>query len=113
MSRVSILSDVDRFGLENGMELRLVSAWEVMGIRQEASEIASREEDLPLCLNACLIARALESEGVSLFESGAKVLETLTAEEIARLAKMWGEFNRSVNPSPSQPEEGLETLKKN
>lgn len=113
MSKVSILADVDRMALENGMELRLVSAWEVISIRQEADQLAGGAEHYPMCLNACLISRALEHEGSPVFSSGAKVLSGLTGEEIAQLARMWGRFNKSVNPSPSVSSEQLETLKKN
>lgn len=113
MSAISILAQVDTMSLENGMELRLLSAWELLGIRREALELSQSEEDYPLCLNACLISFALEVEGKALFQSGAEVLKGLCVEEIANLARRWGEFNRQVNPSPTMPMADVEELKKN
>lgn len=113
MSAISILAEVDRTPLENGMELRLVSAWELLAIRQEALKLSRSEADRGLCVNACLMAYALESEGVALFEDGEAVLKGLSVEEIANLAKLWREFNEKVNPSPCLPQEELDSLKKN
>ncbi len=113
MSAISILAQVDRLGLENGMELRLVSAWELLDIRREAGEISTCPEDMALCVNACLLARALEQEGVCVFESGKAVLCGLSVEEIAGLSRQWGSFNRRVNPAPSLGGEDMEMLKKN
>lgn len=113
MSAISILAQVDKMSLDNGMELRLVSAWELLGIRREAMELSSVAEDRALCMNACLIGKALESEGVAVFESGKAVLQGLSVEEIASLAQEWGAFNQKVNPAPSLGESDLEALKKN
>ncbi len=113
MSAISILAEVDKMSLDNGMELRLVSAWEILDIRREASTLATGQEDRGLCVNACLIARALEAEGVPVFADGKAVLLGLSVEEIGRLAKAWGDFNRRVNPGPSTRENQLEDLKKN
>lgn len=113
MSAISILAQVDKKALDNGMELRLVSAWELLDIRREALELSSVPEDRALCLNACLIGKALESEGVAVFDSGKAVLQGLSVEEIGALAKEWGAFNQKVNPAPSLGEEALEELKKN
>lgn len=113
MSAISILAQVDKKVLDNGMELRLVSAWELLDIRREAMELSSVPEDRALCLNACLIGKALESDGASVFESGKAVLQGLSVEEIGVLAKEWGAFNQKVNPAPSLGEEALESLKKN
>ena len=104
----SILAGRDRFPLENGMRLRLLSALEVLQARREARERA-------LCSNACLLARALEHEqsGEPVFPSGQAALAGLTVEEIASLAARWSEFSRSENPGPEISREGLEKLKKN
>lgn len=113
MSAISILAQVDKKPLDNGMELRLVSAWELLEIRREAMELSTVPEDRALCLNACLLGKALEFEGKAVFESGTGVLQGLSVEEIASLAKEWGEFNQKVNPAPSLGEKDLEELKKN
>lgn len=113
MSAISILAQVDRMSLENGMELRLVSAWELLDIRREAGELSAVPEDMALCINACLLAHALEQEGKGVFSSGKEVLCGLSVEEIARLAQEWGSFNRRVNPAPSLGGEALEQEKKN
>lgn len=110
----SILAGCDRLTLDNGMSLRLLSAWEVLLARREARELALEERERPLCSNACLLARALEQEaGERVFDSGRAVLTGLRIEEIGALAKRWGEFNRAENPGLSIGEEELEQVKKN
>ena len=56
----SILAARDRIPLDNGMELRLLSALEMLQARREAAELAGEERERALCSNACLLARALE-----------------------------------------------------
>ena len=111
----SILARRDRIALDNGMDLRLLSALEVMQARREAEELAGGDRERALCSNACLLARALEqSESrTPVFADGRGVLAALTVEEIAALARRWGEFNRAVNPGPGVDAEGLEIVKKN
>lgn len=111
----SILAGRDRFPLENGMRLRLLSALEVLQARREAAELAQTERERALCSNACLLARALEHEqsGEPVFPSGQAALAGLTVEEIASLAARWSAFSRSENPGPEISREGLEKLKKN
>lgn len=109
----SILAEVDRLVLEDGLSLRLLSALEVLEARREAVGLCSEERERPLCANACLIARALELEGEAVFPSGEAVLAGLRMEEIAGLARRWGDFNRSVNPSPQMGTDEAELLKKN
>ena len=75
--------------LENGMELRLLSALEV------------------------LEARRLESGEKPVFDSGRAVLAGLTVSEIAALAGRWREFDRKENPSAAGTAEELENVKKN
>ena len=109
----SILAGRDRFPLENGMRLRLLSALEVLQARREAAELAQTERERALCSNACLLARALEHEqsGEPVFPSGQAALAGLTVEEIASLAARWSEFSRSENPGPEISREGLEDRK--
>ena len=48
----SILAGADRMELENGMELRLLSALEVLEARREAAQLAESQEERALCSNA-------------------------------------------------------------
>ena len=101
----------DRRAVPEG-ELRLLSAWEVLQARREGEELARDGQERALCDNACLIARALTRRGRPVYDSGRQVLEGLRAEDIARLAQAWADFNRAHNPSPQQSREGLEAAKK-
>ena len=105
----------DRVSLDNGMDLRLLSALEVLQARREAAELAREDRERALCSNACLLARALEhtESRASVFQSGSEVLAGLTVEEIGALAARWGELHRSSNPGLGLAEEDLELLKKN
>ena len=60
--------------LDNGMQLRLLSALEVLQARREAGELWETEHERALCSNACLLARALEEDGKPVFSSGREVL---------------------------------------
>ena len=53
----------ERLKLEDGRELRLLSALEVLEARREAEGLARGEAEAALCANACLLARALERGG--------------------------------------------------
>ena len=109
----SILAGADRMELENGMELRLLSALEVLEARREAAQLAESQEERALCSNACLLARALESGEKPVFDSGRAVLAGLTVSEIAALAGRWREFDRKENPSAAGTAEELDNVKKN
>ena len=109
----SILAGRDRMALDNGMNLRLLSALEVLQARREAAELAQWEGERALCSNACLLARALESGEKPVFDSGRAVLAGLTVSEIAALAGRWREFDRKENPSAAGTAEELENVKKN
>jgi len=112
---ISIIAQRDRIPLENGMELRLLSALEVLQARREAAELAVEDRERALCSNACLLARALEhgEEHTPVFQDGRAVLASLTVEEIASLAGRWSELHRSSNPGLDISQEELEKLKKN
>ncbi len=112
---VSILAGRDRLSLDNGFDLRLLSALEVLQARREAAELAEDGRERALCSNACLLARALEKTGeqVPVFDSGQAVLAGLTVEEIAVLAARWAAFSRECDPGLELSEEELETVKKN
>ena len=95
------------------MELRLLSALEVLEARREAAQLAESLGERALCSNACLLARALESGEMPVFDSGRAVLAGLTVSEIAALARRWREFDRKENPSAAGTAEELENVKKN
>ena len=77
------------------MELRLLSALEVLEARREAAQLAESQGERALCSNACLLARALESGEKPVFDSGRAV------------------FDRKENPSAAGTAEELENVKKN
>ena len=112
MTERSMLSAARRMRLEDGRELRLLSALEVLEAGREAEELARGDRERALCGNACLLARALERDGRAVFPDGEAALRGMTAGEIAALAKRWSEFDRRVNPSPEDGEERVEGLKK-
>lgn len=109
----SILAGRDRLPLNNGLDLRLLSALEVLQARREAAELAGETLERALCSNACLLARALEqSEDRSpVFDSGRAVLAGLTVEEIAALAGRWAAFSRESNPGLDLSQGELEQVK--
>lgn len=109
----SILAGSDRMELDNGMQLRLLSALEVLQARREAGELAEEQRERALCANACLLARALVSGDVPVFEDGRAVLAGLTVAEIAALSGKWREFDRRENPALNMEAQELENVKKN
>ena len=111
----SILAQRERVSLSNGMDLRLLSALEILQARREAGELAGEERERALCSNACLLARALEQgeDHTPVFESGRAVLSGLTVEEIAALARRWAQLRRESDPGLGLNGEELETVKKN
>ena len=110
----SILARRDRMPLDNGMCLRLLSALEVLQARREADGLCRNSSERALCSNACLLARALETqEGEPVFSSGEAVLSGLRVEEIAALSRTWSQFNREENPALTMEQEEAEELKKN
>ena len=110
----SLLSRRDRLTLEDGTQLRLLSALEVLEAKREGEELAQSERERALCSNACLLARALETqEGEPVFSSGREVLSGLRVEEIAALAATWSRFNREENPGLTLEAEQAEDVKKN
>ena len=95
------------------MELRLLSALEVLQARREAEELSRQEGEPALCANACLLARALERSETRqpVFASGQEVLSGMTVEEIAALAGRWDAFCRRNDPGLDLGREELEDLK--
>lgn len=112
MEGYSFLYGAQRLELEEGMSLRLLSAWEVLEARREADTLAQGELERALCANACLLARALERDGRAVFDSGTAVLEALPPRRIGALTQRWAAFDREENPGAGDGEERCETLKK-
>ena len=112
---LSILVGRDRLSLDDGFDLRLLSALETLQARREGMELAGDDRELALCSNACLLARALErsEDRKPVFSDGQAVLAGLTAEEIAALAARWSRFSRENDPGLDLSEEALEEVKKN
>lgn len=108
----SLLERKDRLELEDGRQLRLLSALEVLEARREGAELAGDQGERALCANACLLARALERDGAPVFPSGRAVLESLTARQVGELAALWDRLDRGENPSPADGEEAALPLKK-
>ncbi len=99
--------------LEDGRQLRLLSAREVLEARRESESLAKGAEERPLCANACLLARALlDGRGQPLFSAGQAVLDALTPREIGALARIWARFDRAENPGFHCGEERIDGLKK-
>ena len=111
----SILARRDRMSLENGLELRLLSALEAIQARREGLELAADGRERALCSNACLLARALErtEDRTPVFQGGREVLAGLTVAEIAALAARWSAFSRENDPGPELDGAALEQVKKN
>lgn len=112
---LSILAQRERVSLDNGMDLRILSALEIIQARREAAELVREDRERALCSNACLLARALEhsEDHCPVFSSGEAVLAGLTVEEIAALAARWARLRRESDPGLDLSGEELEILKKN
>ncbi len=98
--------------VRDGMELRLLSAYEILEVGREAAQLIQGNRERALCSNACLLAKALIRDGTPVFADGQEVLKQLRVEEIADLSKRWDQFNREENPSPQDGEERIDALKK-
>lgn len=107
-----LLSGPERLELEDGRQLQLLSAFEVLQARAQARELAGEEREMALCANACLLAKAVLQDGKTRFRDGAQVLAELTVEEIGQLAGRWGKFNRQANPGPNVDDAEADKLKK-
>lgn len=112
MTGTGILARPRRMKLDGGLELRILSALEVLEARREAGALAREDREQALCSNACLLARALERKGTPVYEDGEAVLKALTAGEIGALSQRWAAFDREEDPTPEDGEERWQTLKK-
>ena len=66
---------------------------------------------MPLCSNACLVARALVCAGERVYADGRAVLDGLSAEEIEALAERWATFRREKGVGLGLGEKRLDALK--
>lgn len=112
MEQASFLYGPETLSLGEGLELRLLTARETLEARREAGALAQGERERALCANACLLARALQRDGRAVFQSGAEVLEGMTARRIGELARRWAQFDRAEDPAPEDGEERCRALKK-
>ena len=110
-----LLGGARRKRLGHGLELRLLSAREVLEARREAENLSRDGAERALCANACLLARALEQEEEHkpVFSDGRAVLAGLTVEEIGGLARRWSQLRLESDPGLNVTEEELENVKKN
>ena len=106
----SILAGQDRLPLNNGMELRLLSALEVLQARREAGKLAQEDRERALCSNACLLARALEQaeDHTPVFTDGRAVLSALTVEDNPGLNLTDGELEELKKNSVTAPVSGFD-----
>lgn len=88
-------------------KLRELSAWELLQARQEASTLAQEETAFGLCLNACVLARALVRCGRPVYVSAEAALKRLGEAGIRTgieryLARFSAQEATVVNPAFDQ-----------
>ena len=73
-----------------GAQLRLISAHALLQAQREALELAKdAPETAGLCLNACILARAVCRDDAPMFKDGADVMRRLPAEKIGFWAEKY------------------------
>ncbi len=92
-------------------QFRLLSAWEMLEVKAEALALASEEEDLALCRNACLLAKVWLQDTRPCFASGKALLQSLSPQKIQALAQEWHAFQSEHPLSLSLPQEEVDDLK--
>lgn len=89
--------------LEDGWELRVVSAFAVLQARREALERSAQDDGaLGLWMNACVLARALYKDGQRAFSDGEAVMQAASAEKIERWMQAYAALCREDNPACSE-----------
>jgi hypothetical protein len=97
--------------LGEGKYLRVLPIHDLQEARREALALAEERGDLPLCSNACLVAKAVVGEGGDpLYPSGRRALEELTEGEIEELARQWAALDREEDGWQVGMETWKETL---
>ena len=94
------------------LELRVLTAWELLQARREARSLGREELEAGVCLNACVLAQAATRRGKTVFSSGQEVLKLLPAETIAVLAECYAALSQRQNPSCCQSPEEIAALRK-
>lgn len=69
--------------------LRALSAWELLQAQQEALLLTPSDSGLGLCLNACVLARAIVRGRTPVFSGGEAVLSALTEAQIRQLCERY------------------------
>lgn len=69
------------------LRLTRLSAWELCQARQEASLLSPSDDVFGLCLNACVLARALRRGRRPAYENGTQVLQALSPEAVCAYAR--------------------------
>ena len=107
-----ILTASPRQRLPGGVQLRLLTAQEVLEARREATALAGEDRDRALCSNACLVARAVVRRGRPGDGSGAVVLHWLTVGQVETLARRWMAFYQEEGLGTGLERSRLDQLKK-
>ena len=69
--------------LGDGLELRVVPAYEVLQSRREALDACGDDvQALGIWMNACLLARAIYRDGARAFSGGEALMRAASAEQI-------------------------------
>lgn len=89
--------------LGDGLELRVVPAYEVLQSRREAMDACGEDEQtLGLWMNACLLARAIYRDGARAFSGGEALMRAASAEQIERWTEEYAALCREENPACSE-----------
>ena len=107
-----ILTASPRQRLPGGVQLRLLTAQEVLEARREATALAGEDRDRALCSNACLVARAVVRRGRPVYGSGEEVLHRLTVGQVETLARRWMAFYQEEGLGTGLERSRLDQLKK-
>lgn len=107
-----ILTASPRQRLPGGVQLRLLTAQEVLEARREATALAGEDRDRALCSNACLVARAVVRRGRPVYGSGEEVLHKLTVGQVETLARRWMAFYQEEGLGTGLERSRLDQLKK-
>lgn len=78
--------------------LRVLPAAALLAARREAEAMTERDDEVGLCLSACILSRAALRRGRRAFPCGAAVLQRLPAEEIAGLMEAYQALCRDQSP---------------
>lgn len=89
--------------LGDGLELRVVPAYEVLQSRREAMDACAGDgQVLGLWMNACLLARAIYRDGARAFSGGEALMRAASAEQIERWTEDYAALCREENPACSE-----------